>query len=236
MPPRYIKNELELLATMVEIDNTRIVELGCGAAQLARDLLEHYGRAQVTGIDPDERQLAKNRAHPHERLAFVHGGADASPFGVATFDGALMLKSLHHVPLALMDQSLAEIARVLKPGGWLYVSEPVFAGEFNELVRLFNDEKAVREAAQQAVDRALASRRWQQLHDVRFETPVRFSSFEDFEKRMLHPTFAERQVDDATLQQLRRQYASHADRDGQVNFTRPMHVRLLRRVRTGQAG
>ena len=71
-----------------------------------------------------------------------------------------MLKSLHHVPMALMDQALAELARVLRPCGWLYVSEPVYAGQLNELIRLFNDEGEVRAAAQAALDRAVASGRW----------------------------------------------------------------------------
>ncbi len=35
----------------------------------------------------------------------------------ASVDIVIMLKSLHHVPISLMDQALTEIARVLKPGG-----------------------------------------------------------------------------------------------------------------------
>ncbi len=57
-----------------------------------------------------------------------------------------------------MDAALAEIARVLVPGGWLYVSEPVFAGPFNELMRLFHDEQAVRAAALAALARAHGAR------------------------------------------------------------------------------
>lgn len=42
-----------------------------------------------------------------------------------------------------MDQALAEVARVLRPGGYLYVSEPVYAGPLNEIVCLYNDEGVV---------------------------------------------------------------------------------------------
>jgi 2-methylisocitrate lyase-like PEP mutase family enzyme len=67
-----------------------------------------------------------------------------------------MFKSLHHVPVPLMDQALAEIRRVLKPGGLAYISEPVFAGEFNEVLRLFHDESIVRREAFSAIERAVA--------------------------------------------------------------------------------
>ncbi|HEY8049414.1 MAG TPA: class I SAM-dependent methyltransferase [Ramlibacter sp.] len=226
-----VSNELDLLESLVDVHEARIVELGCGAAQLARDLLGRHPHARVTGIDPDERQLAKNRTKPQERLEFLPGGAGAIPFEAASFDGALMLKSLHHVPADAMDGALEEVARVLKPGAWLYVSEPVFAGEFNELVRLFNDEQAVRAQAQRALDRALASGRWTQQAEQRFETPVDFASVADFESRMLNPTFAERHVDAAKLHEIRRVYARYAGGDGPVHFTRPMHVRVLRRAR-----
>ena len=226
-----VPDELDVLAALVELADARILEAGCGAAQLARELLGRYPGAHVTGIDPDERQLAKNRARPQERLEFLHGGADALPFADASFDGALMLKSLHHVPVDAMDRALGELARALKPRGWLYVSEPVFAGEFNELVRLFNDEELVRNEAQRALDRAVASGAWTQDAERRFEMPVEFASFAQFEQRMLHPTFAERHVDEATLREVRRRYAQHGGGQGPVRFTRPMHVRLLRRAR-----
>ena len=46
-----------------------------------------------------------------------------------------------------MDAALSEIARVLKPGGQAWISEPVFAGELNEVFRLFHNEEVVRETA-----------------------------------------------------------------------------------------
>lgn len=54
-----------------------------------------------------------------------------------------------------MAQALAEAARVLRPGGHLYVSEPVYAGPLNDVIGLFHDEREVRAAAQAALDEAL---------------------------------------------------------------------------------
>ena len=227
-PLPLVDDELDLLATLVPLDGARLVELGCGNARLARALLDRYPGTEITGLEVDAVQHAKNLAAPQPRLHFVKAGAEAIPLADASFDGALMLKSLHHVPLPLMEAALQDVARVLRPGGWLYVSEPVYAGPLNELIRLFNDEREVRAAAQRALDAALRTHLWAEAAERRFETPVHFRDFADFEQRMMRPTFADRRIDEAMLAAVRARFAPHAGPQGAA-FTRPMHVRLLRR-------
>lgn len=122
----------------------------------------------------------------------------------------------------------ARLARVLRPGGHFYVSEPVYSGPLNEIVRLFNDEGEVRLAAQAAVDEAMRSREWIQVAERRFDMPVRFRDFEDFEQRMMRSTFADHRTDEDMLSAVRARFAPHCSAEG-AYFTRPMHVRLLRR-------
>jgi len=223
-----VVDELDVLAGLVPLAARDIVELGCGAAHLTRALLKRHPDSRVTGLEVDVRQHAKNVAAPQEGLRFVLGGAEAIPFPDASFDLALMLKSLHHVARAMMGQALGEAARVLRPGGHLYVSEPVYAGPLNELIRLFNDEGAVRAAAQTALDSALLSGIWQQTAERRFEMPVRYDDFADFEQRMMRPTYADHRIDEAKLAEVRRAFEPHCGPEG-ARFTRPMHVRLLLR-------
>jgi len=128
----------------------------------------------------------------------------------------------------LLAQALGEAARVLRPGGYLYVSEPVYAGAFNEVIRLFNDEGAVRAAAQAALDAAMRSGVWEQVAERHFEMPVRFSDFADFEQRMMRPTYADHRIDEAKLAEVRTAFEPHCGAAG-ARFNRPMHVRLLRR-------
>jgi len=225
-----VDDELDVLDAMVPLAGLRVVELGCGAARLARALLERHPDARVTGLEVDARQHAKNLANPCAGLEFVAGGAQAIPFADASFDLALMLKSLHHVPLPLLGRALAETARVLRPGGHLYVSEPVYAGPFNDVTRLFNDEGEVRAAAQAALDDALArGGAWTQVAERRFAMPARYRDFAEFELRMLRPTFVDVVVDAAMLARIRAAFEPHCGPDG-ARFTRPMHVRLLRRA------
>lgn len=223
-----VDDELDVLTSLVPLHDQRIIELGCGAAHLARSLLTRYPGCTVTALEVDARQHAKNLARPQDRLTFVAAGAQAIPAPDAVFDLALMLKSLHHVPQPLMATALGEAARVLRPGGHLYVSEPVYAGPFNELIRLFNDEGTVRAAAQSALDAALRGEAWEQVAERRFEMPVHFRDFDEFEQRMMRPTFADHAIDEAKLTTVRRAFEPHCQADG-AHFVRPMHVRLLRR-------
>jgi SAM-dependent methyltransferase len=228
-PLPLIDDELSVLSDLLPLAGQRIIELGCGNASLARALLARHADSHVTGLEVDERQHAKNLASPQDRLDFVAAGAQAIPFADARFDIALMLKSLHHVPLPLLAQALAEVARVLRVGAHLYVSEPVYDGPLNEVIRLFNDEGVVRSAAQAALDEALRTGVWAQVAEQRFEMPVHFHDFGDFEQRMMRPTFADHRIDAAKLAAVRAVFEPHMGADG-AHFTRPMHVRLLRRL------
>lgn len=227
--PPVIDDELDLLADMLPLAGRRIIELGCGAAKLARALLVRFPDSRVTGVEIDARQHAKNLAAPQDRLTFVSGVAQDIASDDGVFDLALMLKSLHHVPVVSMAQALAEIARVVRPGGHLYISEPVFDGALNHITRLYNDEQVVRAAAQAAIDAAPMTGNWTQAQERRFAVPSRFADFAAFEQRMIRQTYADHQPDAATMAEVRKRFDAHCGAGGAV-FEQPMHVRLLRRA------
>ena len=225
-----ITDELELLHSLVDLDqHPRIIELGCGAAQLSRALVTRFPASEVSALEVDERQHAKNLRQPEARLHFLQAGAQAIPFAADQFDLAMMFKSLHHIPLDLIDQALAEVRRVLRPGGLLYVSEPVFAGAQNEIMRLFHDEERVRAAALLAVQQAVASGAWEQVSEVFFDMPVRYRDFAEFEQRLIAITYLDHQLDAATLAAVRERFAPHMTPTG-AYFERPMRVNLLRKM------
>lgn len=228
LPPALVEDELEVLLDLVPVAGREVIELGCGAARLARALLERCPGSRITGLEVDERQHAKNLASPQPGLSFVAAGAEAIPFADASFDVALMLKSLHHVPMPLLARALGEVSRVLRRRGFLYVSEPVYGGPLNEVIRLFNDEGVVRAAAQAALDAAVAQGAWEQVAERCFDVPVHFADFADFEQRMMRPTYADHRIDDVKLAAVGAAFATHVKADG-AHFTRPMHVRVLRK-------
>lgn len=230
IPTDIVIDELALLNRLVPLGAQRIIELGCGAANLSRKLLAAYPACTVAGLEVDQAQHAKNLAAPPvPGLSFIAAGAQAIPFDDDSFDLAIMLKSLHHVPLDGMNPALAEARRVLKAGGHLYVSEPVFAGPMNEIVRLFNDEQAVRHAAYQAVQRAVAGGGWREVMEHHFHVPVRYADFADFERRMTDVTYADRRWSDDMRERVRDRFEALKPAPGEP-FIRPMRVHLLQKT------
>ena len=228
-----IHNELDVLTELVPLGNSlKVIELGCGSARLLTELLQRCPACEALALEVDAVQHAKNLARLPEmlapRLRFVQESATAIPAADGGFDLALMLKSLHHIPQGAMQTALAETWRVLRPGGWLYVSEPVYEGALNDIVKLYNDEGPVRAAAQAAIDQSLSTGQWQQTAERRFDMPAHFPSWESFEQRMLYPSFADHQITDDLRQRVKAAFDPHCSADG-AHFTRPMHVRLLQK-------
>lgn len=225
----FVTDEVEFLRGLLPVAGARVVELGCGKGAFARTLLQRGVAAFVAALEVDTLQHQANLAAPPlAGLRFELAGAQAIPLPDASSDLAIMLKSLHHVPMPALDSALREVARVLVPGGWLYVSEPVYAGEFNELVRLFHDEGEVRAAAYAALKRAAASGVLHWERELVFDTPLHFPDFDDFAKRLMHVTHSDIELDESLLNEVRTRFQRHAGPDG-ARFVRQMRVNILRR-------
>lgn len=108
----------------------QVLDVGCGTGTLALEVARRVGRAgRVAGIDPSPEQIARARAKAARRqvsnlpIAFQIGVIEQLPFPDQTFDVVLSTLMMHHLPAPLKRQGLAEIARVLKPGGRLVIAD-----------------------------------------------------------------------------------------------------------------
>lgn len=101
----------------------RVLDAGCGTGVLARLAARAVGpTGSVIGIDPGPRMIAiarRNAAREGSQARFELGVAEALRFPAASFDAAFITFVLHHLPSAVQRLALAEIARVLVPGGRL---------------------------------------------------------------------------------------------------------------------
>lgn len=109
-----------------DLTGKAVLDIGCGAGGIDLALVGNHGAAYVTGIDVEDPVLARARqlvdaAGLAARVGLVKVVPGPLPFPPATFDVVFSKDSIVHIPdkLALM----AEVARVLKPGGWFLASD-----------------------------------------------------------------------------------------------------------------
>ncbi len=222
---KLVANEAEIIDELLHLVGAAVLELGCGKAEKTRIVAEQA--ASVLALEVDETQLARNLAITDlPNVRFAHGGAEQIPAPDASFDIVLMFKSLHHVPIDLMDSVFSEIRRVLKPGGVAYISEPVYAGDFNEILKLFHDEKSVREAAFSAEQRAISSGHLALMQQKFFLQPMHFTEFGQYEEQVLKVTHTEHRLSAETYEKVRARFNGHMSQVG-VTFHMPMRVDLL---------
>jgi SAM-dependent methyltransferase len=175
--------------------------------------------------------LARARAHPPvggER--YEQGGAQALPLDDGVADAVVFANSLHHVPGDLLDTALGEASRVLRPGGLLYVQEPVAEGPYFELLRAVDDETAVRAAARAAIHRA---ERHGLDHErtVEFDNDVVHPDFASFRDRVVLADAARAEAFAGLEDELRERFETTAERTADAfSFRQPMRVDLLRRA------
>jgi ubiquinone/menaquinone biosynthesis C-methylase UbiE len=104
----------------------RVLEIGCGTGNLAILAQTLNPAAQVVGIDPDPKALARARRKAQRRgaaIQFDPAFSEELPYPNASFDRVLSAFMLHHVKPDAKPLSLREALRVLKPGGSLHLAD-----------------------------------------------------------------------------------------------------------------
>ena len=221
--------EAEIYDRLLVLDGKHILELGCGNAEITRNIASAGAERKISALEVDEIAHAKNlQITDLPNVTFALAGAQDIPLENESVDVVLMFKSLHHVPLDLMAPAMREIRRVLKPGGLAYISEPVFAGAFNEILRLFHDESTVREAAFNTVKKAVDEGVFELVEETFFNSPMKFESFADFENKVLKATHTHHSLSEEVYDLVKQRFERHLGDDG-AHFLMPIRVDLLQR-------
>jgi ubiquinone/menaquinone biosynthesis C-methylase UbiE len=131
--------------------NLMILDLGAGTGRFSTRLADAFD-ARVVGVEPSEKmrdEAVRGSAHP--RVVYRDGSAASIPAAAGEFDFAFMSMVAHHVPD--LDACAAELYRVIKPGGAVFVRN-TFSGRLDSvpLYRFFRSARAIDEARLPSVE------------------------------------------------------------------------------------
>jgi len=109
----------EVLPTGLE----RVLDCGCGAGDVSALLTEHA--RVVVSLDVAQANVVQTRRNLLERFGramVLRAGAEELPFTDGQFDAVILADVIEHIPRRA--QAVAELARVLRPGGLLIMATP----------------------------------------------------------------------------------------------------------------
>jgi ubiquinone/menaquinone biosynthesis C-methylase UbiE len=96
----------------------RWLDVGCGNGAFTEELIARCAPSSVSGLDPSAEQIAHARSREAGTMAdYQTGDAQALPFAEGAFDAAVMALVISFVPDPA--GAVAEMARVVRPGGWV---------------------------------------------------------------------------------------------------------------------
>jgi len=99
-----------------------LLDIGCGDGAFIRVLAQRLPGVSVTGIDP----VMHERVEQVGRIRFARASVEQLPFTPDTFDVCVASLSLHHWNDVVAG--LSEAYRVLRPGGYLVIGDPLLKG------------------------------------------------------------------------------------------------------------
>jgi SAM-dependent methyltransferase len=213
----------ELLANA----GSSVVDIGCGEGKFTRALTKQF--REVHGVDVKADKIAEGQAAAKAEgvsVDFRVASGQDLPFPDASLDTVVFSNSLHHMPDPKL--ALAEALRVLRPGGHLYVMEPVPAGNYHEATKLVNDETVVRTEAYEALY-ALAGARPER--EIMYRARRGFADFEEWKADQIDRDARRKARFDARPDEVRTRFESSADReDGRLVFDQVFRVDLFRKA------
>ncbi|CAN5352324.1 phthiotriol/phenolphthiotriol dimycocerosates methyltransferase [soil metagenome] len=119
---RYCIQLYHRAASALDLRGRDVLEVGCGRGGGAAFVMKYLQPRSLTGVDFAGRAIAFcHRQHRQPGLSFRRGDAEKLPFANESFDVVLNVESSHCYPS--MERFLAEVVRVLRPGGYLLFAD-----------------------------------------------------------------------------------------------------------------
>jgi ubiquinone/menaquinone biosynthesis C-methylase UbiE len=112
-----------------------LLDLACGNGRFLSRLLSVYPRLKATGLDlsPSYTEAARKRLARWPHVSVLHEAAEAMPLADASLDIIVSVFLFHELPPDIRAKALAEISRILKPGGLFILADSTQFGDYPEM-------------------------------------------------------------------------------------------------------
>ncbi|CAN5757908.1 class I SAM-dependent methyltransferase [soil metagenome] len=119
---------LNNLTTVVELDGTSVLEIGCGDGAQSTRIATHC--KLLVAIDPDPALIARAAARGIRNARFLEGTAESLSFLPGSFDVVIFTLSFHHIAQEHMASAIDEALLVVHEDGYIVFLEPGINGSF----------------------------------------------------------------------------------------------------------
>lgn len=217
-----VSSHLDIASALLPLKDSEILSLAVGAGDIAPAIAAAVKSATVTVL---ETQGATDDPPPLSNLTYKSGGADRIPAEDDSFDIVIVNGFLSRIPEDRRSPVLREMRRVLRPGGLAYIAEPAPGGAFNEITRVFKDEKQDRLAAFDLIRGTVSSGAMALVAQKFFQMPVVIADFAAVERGYVPP---DARLSGAQKADAQKKFERHMGPKGAA-FQIPTRVDLLRK-------
>ena len=121
----FAQRKVEMLKDLAQrstgpLESLSVLDVGCGTGTTDRYLVDHVG--SLVGVDVSEQMLTL-AAESVPQASFEWYNGEKLPFPDGTFDAAVTICVLHHVPMSDRAKFVSELHRVTRPGGLVAIFE-----------------------------------------------------------------------------------------------------------------
>ena len=219
------RTEADVIGELLPLADAAVVAFGPHDADRVAFLADRAAR--VVASDPDRLRESSEATAGNATLA--NFGPEHIPEEDRALDAVVMVDALYRVPAMMLEAGLAEVRRTLRVGGLLYVSEPVFEGDLNELTGIVHDDERERLGAFEALRQAIEAGQYVLEREVFFRQPLTFATFDDFATSVLAPRPGEVPARPDAVDRVRARFEAFRTDDGYV-VDAQRRVDLLRKT------
>lgn len=115
-----------------------LLDVACGAGRFLEQLMDAFPRVRATGADlsPAYVEEAAERLAPWPSARVIEANAESLPFDDGTFDVVTSIYLFHELPPRVRSLVAMEMARVVKPGGFVVFADSIQTGDDPNLDRM----------------------------------------------------------------------------------------------------